>query len=252
MANAARGTAGRTDAHSRLPRYLHVASILRRRIRDGFWLIGDKIATLEQLEREFGVARVTVRQSIELLQSEGLLKSLQGRGTFVTKTLENKRWLHLATDWESLVEPIRDNVLELLPAAGAAVPLIAEDEGKPAPAYTYIRSVQKRGAEPYAFARVHVAEHVYARAPKRFATRPALAVLAEMKGVAIAHARQTLTISAADVETAQHLEIAMNAPTAEARCVVADADGVVIYVGEVTYPGDVVRLNIELIDRRRR
>jgi GntR family transcriptional regulator len=44
----------------------------------------------------------------------------------------------------------------------------------------------------------------------------------------------------------------MNAPTAEARCVVSDPDGVVIYVGEVTYPGDVVRLNIELIDRRQR
>ena len=67
-----------------------------------------------------------------------------------------------------------------------------------------------------------------------------------------AHAHQTLTISAADVETARHLEIAMNAPTAEARIVVTDGDEVVIYVGEVTYPGDVVRLNIELIERRQR
>ena len=99
---------------------------------------------------------------------------------------------------------------------------------------------------------MHVAQHVYERAPKRFAARPALAVLAEMKGVDIAHAHQTLTISAADVETARHLEIAMNAPTAEARCVVTDHDGVAIYVGEVTYPGDVVRLNIELIERRQR
>src|SRR5262249_59495071 len=108
MASGARRAASRNDAHGRLPRYLQVASILRRRIQDGIWLIGDKIATLEQLEREFGVARVTVRQSIELLQSEGLLKSLQGRGTFVTKAVENRRWLHLATDWESLIEPIRE------------------------------------------------------------------------------------------------------------------------------------------------
>ena len=251
MANEAKRASARNDAHGRLPRYLQVASVLRRRIRDGFWRVGDKIATLEQLEQEFGVARVTVRQSIELLQSEGLLKSLQGRGTFVTKSVENRRWLHLATDWESLIEPIRENVLELLPATAAA-PMIGEDEGKRAAAYTYIRSVQKRGSEPYAFARVHVAQHVYERAPKRFAARPALAVLAEMKGVDIAHAHQTLTISAADVETARHLEIAMNAPTAEARIVVTDGDEVVIYVGEVTYPGDVVRLNIELIDRRRR
>src|ERR1700730_8471471 len=173
MANRSTASRSGQDADSRVPRYLRVASVLRRRIRDAHWAVGGRIATLEQLEREFGVARVTVRQSIELLQSEGLLKSLQGRGTFVTKAIENKRWIHLATDWESLVEPIRDNVLELLPASSPAVPQFGEDEGKRAPAYTYIRSVQKRGSEPYAFARVHVAEHVYLRAPKRFTTRPA-------------------------------------------------------------------------------
>ena len=72
-----------------------------RRIRDGHWLVGDKIATLEELEREFNVARVTVRQAIDLLQGEGLVKSFQGRGTFVTKALQNDRWMQLATDWEA-------------------------------------------------------------------------------------------------------------------------------------------------------
>ncbi len=72
---------------SRVPRYLQVASALRRRIRDGRWTVGDRIATLEELEREFSVARVTVRQAIELLQSENLLRSHQGRGTFLTKAL---------------------------------------------------------------------------------------------------------------------------------------------------------------------
>ena len=73
-----------SDADSRIPRYLRVASVLRRRIRDGHWAVGERIATLEALEREFGVARVTVRQAIDMLQSEGLVKSFQGRGTFVT------------------------------------------------------------------------------------------------------------------------------------------------------------------------
>ena len=46
-------------------------------------------------------------------------------------------------------------------------------------------------------------------------------------------------------------EPVQSAPTAEARCIVTDTDNVVIYVGEITYRGDVVRLNIELIKRRR-
>jgi GntR family transcriptional regulator len=251
MANRASLTGPRHDADSRVPRYLQVASALRRRIRDGRWAIGDKIATLEELEREFDVARVTVRQAIELLQSEGLLKSHQGRGTFVTKTVEHDRWLQLATDWESLIAPIRDHVPELLtsetPSDAGTAPRIEDGDGIPAPAYVAIRSVQRRAGKPYAYARVHVAKHIHGRAPKAFTSRVALAVLSEMKGLAIARAYQTVVVGAADLDTAQHLGIPLNAPTAEARCIVADKDGVVIYVGEITYPGDYVRLNIELI-----
>jgi GntR family transcriptional regulator len=247
MANRTRRLSSFQDADSRVPRYLQVASALRRRIRDGRWAVGDRIATLEELEREFDVARVTVRQAIELLQSEGLLKSHQGRGTFVTKTVAHNRWMQLATDWESLIAPIRDHVPQLLPADAGAAPRIEEGDGIAAPAYVAIRSIQKRDGKAYAYARVHVAQHIHARAPKAFAQRVALAVLSEMKGLGIARARQTVVVGAADIDTAQHLGIALNAPTAEARCIVVDRDGVVIYVGEITYPGDYVKLNIELI-----
>lgn len=235
------------DADSRVPRYLQVASVLRRRIRDGHWLVGDKIATLEELEREFNVARVTVRQAIDLLQGEGLVKSFQGRGTFVTKAVQNDRWMQLATDWESLIAPIRDHVPNVLPSEPRPVPRIEEGDGTPAPAYVFLRSVQKRAGKPYAYARVHVAKHVYAKEPKQFSSRVALAVLSEMKNLAIARAHQTVVVGAADIEAARHLGIALNAPTAEARCVVTDKKGVIIYIGEITYPGDYVRLNIELI-----
>ena len=247
MANRARKPMARQDAASRVPRYLQVASVLRRRIRDGLWAVGDRIATLEELEREFSVARVTVRQAIDLLQGEGLVKSFQGRGTFVTKTIENNRWMQLATDWEGLIAPIRDHVPHMLPSEPAPVPRLEEGDGIPAPAYVFLRSIQKRDGKPYAYARVHIAKQLHARAPKAFSSRVALAVLSEMKGAMISRAHQTVVVGAADIETARRLEIALNAPTAEARCVVTDKAGVVIYVGEITYPGDYVRLNIELI-----
>ena len=247
MANRARKPMARQDADSRVPRYLQLASVLRRRIRDGHWAVGDKIATLEELEREFNVARVTVRQAIDLLQSEGLVKSFQGRGTFVTKAVENDRWMQLATDWESLIAPIRDHVPHVLPSEPRPVPKFEDGDGIPAPGYVFLRSVQKRAGKPYAYARVHIAKHLHAKAPKLFSSRVALAVLSEMKDVAISRAHQTVVVGAADIETARQLGIGLNAPTAEARCVVADAAGVVIYIGEITYPGDYVRLNIELI-----
>jgi GntR family transcriptional regulator len=251
MAIRARRSIAASEADSRIPRYLQVASVLRRRIRDGRWSVGEKIATLEELEREFGVARVTVRQAIDLLQGEGLVQSFQGRGTFVTKAPDNDRWIQLATDWDSLIAPIRHSVLDLLSSADDVPPRIEEGDGIPAPAYAFIRSIQRQGGRPYAFARVHVAKHIHARAAKLFGTRPALAVLSEMDDLDISRAHQTLAIGAADIEMARNLGIALNAPTAEARCVVTDGAGMVIYVGEITYPGDCVRLNIELIGQGR-
>ncbi len=251
MANRSRSNELRTDAGSRVPRYLQVASVLRRRISDGFWPVGARIATLEELEKEFDVARVTVRQAIDLLASEGLVKSFQGRGTFVTKAPGVDRWLQLATDWQSLIDPIRDNVPFPLPPGPEPAPRIEDGDGAPAAQYVFLRSIQKRDGKPYAFARVHIAKDVYDKAPESFASRVALAVLADLPGLTISRAHQTLAIGAADVETARHLEIPLNAPTAEARCVVAGADGTIIYVGEITYPGDCVRLNIELIAEAR-
>jgi GntR family transcriptional regulator len=251
MAIRARRSSAPGDADSRIPRYLQVASVLRRRIRDGRWSVGDKIATLEELEREFGVARVTVRQAIDLLHGEGLLQSFQGRGTFVTKAPDNDRWIQLATDWDSLIAPIRDSVVHLLSTAEDVPPRIEKGDGTPAPAYVFLRSVQKQAGRPYAYARVHVASHIHARASRLFASRAALAVISEMADLEIARAYQTLAIGAADMETARNLGIALNAPTAEARCVVTDRGGTVIYVGEITYPGDCVRLNIELIGEGR-
>ena len=65
--------------------------------------------------------------------------------------------------------------------------------------------------------------------------------------VTIADDHQRLQLAAFALERWQrrHLGIALNAPTAEARCVVTDKKGVIIYSGEITYPGDYVRLNIQ-------
>jgi GntR family transcriptional regulator len=66
------------------------------------------------------------------------------------------------------------------------------------------------------------------------------------KGSGIAKARQVLTIGTAELEVAQRLHIPVNAPVAEVRRVCADARGRVIYLGEVTYRGDFIHLEMDL------
>ena len=63
----------------------------------------------------------------------------------------------------------------------------------------------------------------------------------------IAKARQTLRIASADVEVARQLGIAVNAPVAEVRRLCHSADGTLIYLGEVTYRGDYIHFEMDLI-----
>ena len=55
-----------------------------------------------------------------------------------------------------------------------------------------------------------------------------------------------LTIGTADLEVAQLLGVPVNAPVAEVRRVFTDADNRVIYLGEVTYRGDFIHLEMDL------
>ena len=242
----------RVAGEQRMSRYQQVASILRHRIEDGTWSLGDQITTIDELERELGVARVTVRQAIELLREEGLLQSQQGRGTFVVKTIEHDRWLNLGTDWKSLLAPIEGNVPHFLPTQISATgPRLGPGDGKAADAYVFLNTLQKRANAPFALARVHVAKHVFDRAPDAFRSRIALSVVSSMKNLAITRAWQTLEVAAADPETARLLNVPLDAPIAKARVVVTGRDNIVLYVGEIIYRGDCVRISIELTDTRR-
>jgi len=96
---------------SRVPLYIQVASVMRRRIETNQCVPSQKISTLVELEREFEVARATIRQAIDILRQESLLHSQQGRGTFVAEKSIPRHWFKLATSWDVLVGAIKDNVI---------------------------------------------------------------------------------------------------------------------------------------------
>ena len=221
---------------SRVPLYLQVASVMRQRINSGYWADGEQISTLEELEEEFSLARVTIRQAIELLRAEGLLQAQQGRGTFVSGRAVNNRWLDLATDFDSLVESIRNNVLKrVFIQRDAEPPVLIPGEGTPANAYTFLRSVQFNSGKPFSVVNLHLDQKLFLRDSKRFTRSAALPKIVEMADVVITHAYQRFTIGVADPETADLLEIGLGEPTADCQLTVVDDKDVAIYVADIHY-----------------
>ena len=242
------GQLAKTFRLSQVPLYIQVAATLRRRIEDGHWPPGAKISTLEELQGEFEVARVTVRQAVELLEKEGLVRRRQGKGTFVAEGIEDRRWLALDTSWSSLIDKLKDVVPKFIPVGvPAKAPRLAPGEGGLARDYVFLKSVQLRGNTTYSVVSLHLAKDIYDRAPDDFRRHAALPIVAAMKGVEIASAHQTLVIASADPETARLLKLPLNAPTAEAHCVVINRQGTAIYVADIIYRGDCIKLETNLL-----
>lgn len=232
---------------SPLPRYRQLADLFRHRIARGFWRAGDRLPTLETLMREFDVARVTVRQAVDVLAREGLLSAQQGRGTFVTGIPRHERPLRLHTTLRELAEVYRHDRPNLtLIDEATAMPALQPGDGAAAEAYQFLRRVHSRGSEPYCVISIYLDRRVFRMAPKRFRSETVIPVLMDLPRVKVAAARQTLSISSADVEVARLLGIPINAPVAEVRRVCIDPEGVLLYLGEVTYRGDFIRLEMDL------
>lgn len=232
---------------SPIPRYLQVADLLRQRIARGTWAHGHRLPSLEELGTEFGVARVTVRQSIELLARDGLVSPQQGRGTFVTGQPPNERWLNVVTTLDELSRVYRDTDPQIVNIdESTSAPALRPGEGTPAERYVFMRRVHSRDGRAYCVINIHLDERIFRRSPQRFRDETVIPLLTKMKGVTIARAHQVLTIGTADMDVARLIEVPVNAPVAEVRRVFRDSEDRVIYLAEVTYRGDAVHVEMDL------
>jgi GntR family transcriptional regulator len=232
---------------AQVPLYVQLADLFRQRIVKGMWREGETLPSLEKLVAEFGVARVTVRQAIERLTRDGLVSPQRGRGTFVTGAPHADRWLKVETTLENLAELYRDTQPTILQIdESKRMPRLAESDGTAAERYVWMRRVHAHEGRPYCVIDIWLDAAIFAKRPARFRRETVIPLLLAMPSVEIVSARQRLTISTADVEVAQHLGIRVNAPVAEVRRVFTGPGRRVIYLGEITYRGDYVHLEMDL------
>jgi GntR family transcriptional regulator len=240
-------TMTRASLASPIPLYLQIADALRDRIARGVWQQGQLIPTLEQIASEFDVARVTARQAVQLLMTEGALTPQRGRGTFVSAAAPSVKPVQVVTNLQELAEMYRSTTPELLTVdENSRVPAVGATQGTLAPAYTHMKRVHSTDGAPYCVISLYLEEKIFARSPERFRTQTVIPLLMDLKPCPIARAHQTLTIGQADAETARLLRVPSESPVARVERVFTDADGVVIYYADVIYRGDAVKVEMDL------
>jgi DNA-binding GntR family transcriptional regulator len=71
------------DHESAVPVYRQVAAILAGRIERGELAPGRPVPSESMLMGQYGISRDTVRKAMDVLRSDGLIVTVQGKGSFV-------------------------------------------------------------------------------------------------------------------------------------------------------------------------
>jgi GntR family transcriptional regulator len=232
---------------SPVPLYLQIADALRDRIVRGVWQHGELIPSLDQIAAEFDVARVTARQAVQLLMTEGALTPKRGRGTFVSATTASAKPVQVVTSLNALADMYRSTTPELLTIdENNRLPPVGAPHGELAEKYTYMKRVHSTGGAPYCVIALYLDEKIFAAAPERFRSETVIPILVELSPCPIAKAHQTLTIGSADSETARLLRLPAHSPVARIQRIFNDANNIVIYYADVIYRGDAVKVEMDL------
>jgi GntR family transcriptional regulator len=233
---------------SAIARYIQLATLFRRRIEAGHWPLGSQIPTVDELAEEVGVARATIRQALNILESERLIERYRAKGTFVRRRPQEELWCAVDTNWAGLLRPNHDAKIEILSdAAEVKLDRVAYQVGELASLYRHVRRRHWREGKPFLLTDLYIDEILMERVSRTdIETKTALRLINDIPGLHIATAQQTLTIGTADLETAASLDMPLNAPVAFVHRRVVDDTGTLVLAAEGIYRGDVVRFDMKL------
>lgn len=71
-------------------RYVTVYNKLFKMITEGTFPEGSRLPSEPELSKSLGVSRATLRQALVLLQDDGLVNNIRGKGNFIVKSTINK------------------------------------------------------------------------------------------------------------------------------------------------------------------
>jgi len=74
-----------------IPLYSRVSNIIYNKIISGHYEPGEKLPTEDELALSYGVSKITIRNALSRLETEGLINRIRAKGTFVTGTIPEKK-----------------------------------------------------------------------------------------------------------------------------------------------------------------
>jgi GntR family transcriptional regulator len=240
------------DKQTEVPMYQQLQMLIRMNIASGTWKPGEAIPSEQVLSRQFGIARMTVRQALEAPIREGLLRRERGRGTFVAHAMVERELSRLRGFSEdmrarSMVPSARLLAREVIPA-----PAEVSDHLRlgPREAVIYMRRLRLADALPMALETSYFTYELFRGILDAELESSSLYEFMETRvGLNLSHASQELEAALPTAGDAQLLQQSRRDPTlviSQTTYVSLDGTDVPAIFGHTIYRADRYRFRLEV------
>lgn len=239
----------RIFASAQVPLYYQLQSILTEQITSGVIAEGQQLPVETQLEQQYGVSRITVRQALAAMEKEGLIRRKAGSGTFVKeRRVFPLEGLQLEGSMDELISLGLTTTVKLLyvrtvKATSAEAKLLGLGPGADLIRCARVRLYRR---QPFSHVLNDLPYDIGRRLTQSDWKKSVSQVLQDKLGIAMVDARQSIRASLASAELARQLSTRIGDPLLSVdRMVMTNGNRPVIRV-RTSYRSDIFQFNVHL------
>jgi len=233
---------------SPVPLYVQLEQILRAKIASGEWRPNQRIPSENELNKIYGLSRMTARGVLNKLVGEGMLFRVPGKGTFLAPTKIDA------------VSPAYRGVREQLESMGFETTTTVLGVDLVEPQVTVRDTLRLAdGARVYAIHRLRATQdepislhHSYVPADLApgldqhdTASEQLCVILDKHYGLSMVQVEEHLEATSAGVDEVEHLRMRRGSPVLHLQDVISDVDGTIFEYSRIVFRGDKVRLSFD-------
>jgi len=224
-----------------IPLYSRLADIIRKKILDSEFAVGDPIPTEAELQNGYGVSRTTIRQAIELLIKQGFLVRERGNTPYVTQA----KLTHPVGTISSFTE---DMLAKGITPSTHLISLCYKNPPKIVANYleipdkeetVFLERVRFANNEPILISNSYIPKKLVPGLVEKGLSRESLYQTLEREyGIILFETDETIQAVAAEKEEANLLNVKRGFPLLLVHRIVRDKDGTVVEYNSSVFRGD--------------
>lgn len=230
------------------PLYVQLEEVVRQKLFNNTWVPGAPIPSENELSREYGISRMTVRNVITKLVQEGLLFRIPGKGTFVSepkiiaKTLSYEG---IREQLEQMGYEVTTKLLEAVTQRGTKE-MCDTFEIKPNSLLYKVKRIRYVKNEPFSLHTSYIPAELASGLEKMdLVSEQLCTILSNEYGLIRENTQETLESVAASREEAKLLNIPVNHPLLLLYDTIIGKNGKPFELSSVLFRGEKIKLKLE-------